>query len=87
MNLKIKVINFCCFHMGKVVIMCIRRPSQIDDMVYPGLKELELYVRTSTFKQPVERLCKYMNDVWELSLFQIRQRNSIERRKVALFSD
>ena len=73
MNLKIKGINFCCFHMGKVVITCIRRPSQIDDMVYPGLKELELYVRTSTFKHTVERLCKYMNDVWELSLSQIRQ--------------
>ena len=46
-NFKIKGINFCCFHTGKVIITGIRRPSQIDGVVYPTLVELELYVRTS----------------------------------------
>ena len=46
-NYKMKGINFCCFHTGKVVITGIRRPSQIHDVVYPALIELELYVRTS----------------------------------------
>ena len=46
-NFKMKEINFCCFHTGKVVITGIRRPSQIDGLVYPTLIELELYVRTS----------------------------------------
>ena len=46
-NFKIKGIDFCCFHTGKVVITGIRRRSQIDGVVYPALIELELYVRTS----------------------------------------
>ena len=46
-NFKMKGINFCCFHTGKVVITGIRGPSQIDGVVYPTLIELELYVRTS----------------------------------------
>ena len=44
-NFKMKEINFCCFHTGKVVITGIRRLSQIDDVVYPTLIELEHYVR------------------------------------------
>ena len=46
-NFKMKGINFCCFHTGKVVITGIRGPSQIDGVVYLTLIELELYVRTS----------------------------------------
>ena len=46
-NFKMKGINFCCFHTGKVVITGIRGSSQIDGVVYPTLIELELYVRTS----------------------------------------
>ena len=46
-NFKMNGINFCCFHTGEVVITGIRRPFQIDGVVYPTLIELELYVRTS----------------------------------------
>ena len=47
-NFKMEGINLCCFHTGKVVITGIRRPSQIDDVVYLALIDMELYVRTST---------------------------------------
>ena len=45
LNFKIKGVNFCCFHTGKVVITGIKNMTQIDDAVYPTLIELELYVR------------------------------------------
>ena len=62
-NFKMKGINFCCFHMGKVVITGIRRTSQIDGVVYLLLIELELYVRTSMEEHPVERGHENMNDI------------------------
>ena len=45
LNFKIEGVNFCCFHIGKVVITGIKTTAQIDDAVYPTLVELELYVR------------------------------------------
>ena len=45
LNFKLEGVNFCCFHTGKVVIMCIKSPAQIDDVIYPTLNELELYTR------------------------------------------
>ena len=45
LNFKIEGVNFCCFHIGKVVITGIKTTTQIDDAVYPTLIELELYVR------------------------------------------
>lgn len=44
-NFKKDGVNFCCFHSGKVVITGIKISSQIDDVVYPMLIELELYSR------------------------------------------
>lgn len=43
LNFKREGVNFCCFHTGKVVITGIKSLSQIDDIVYPVLIELELY--------------------------------------------
>ena len=45
LNFKCDGINFCCFHTGKVVMTGIRVKSQVDDVVYPTLIELELYTR------------------------------------------
>ena len=45
LNVKIKGVNFCCFHTGKVVITGIKSPAQMDDVIYPTLIELELYTR------------------------------------------
>ena len=45
LNFKMGGINFCCFHTGKVVITGIRTMAQIDDVIYPTLIELELYMR------------------------------------------
>lgn len=45
LNFKLEGVNFCCFHTGKVVITGIKNPTQIDDVIYPTLIELELYTR------------------------------------------
>ena len=45
LNVKIKGVNFCCFHTGKVIITGIKSPSQMDDVIYPTLIELELFTR------------------------------------------
>ena len=45
LNFKIERVNFCCFHTGKVVITGIKTTTQINDVVYPTLIKLELYVR------------------------------------------
>ena len=44
-NFKNDGVNFCCFHTGKVVLTGIKSLSQIDEVVYPTLIELELYTR------------------------------------------
>lgn len=44
-NFKKDGVNFCCFHSGIVVMTGIKVPSQIDDIIYPVLIELELYTR------------------------------------------
>ena len=41
LNFKIEEVNFCCFPTGKVIIMGIRRPTQINHVIYPTLVELE----------------------------------------------
>ena len=43
-NFKLEGINFCCFHTGKVVIMGIRHPTRLNDIIYSTLIELELYI-------------------------------------------
>ena len=48
LNFKMDGINFCCFHMGKVVITGEKCISHIDDVVLPTLIELELYTRKSS---------------------------------------
>jgi TATA-box binding protein (TBP) (component of TFIID and TFIIIB) len=45
LNFKREGVHFCCFHSGKVVITGVINLSQIDDVVYPVLIELELYTR------------------------------------------
>lgn len=45
LNFKREGVHFCCFHSGKVIITGIKDLSQIDDVVYPVLIELELYTR------------------------------------------
>ena len=45
LNFKMEGVNFCCFHTGKVVFTGTRHPTQIADVIYPMLIELELYIR------------------------------------------
>ena len=46
LNFKIKGVNFCCFHTGKVVITGIKTMTQMDDAVYPTLNWNFMYVRS-----------------------------------------
>jgi transcription initiation factor TFIID TATA-box-binding protein len=45
LNFKREGVHFCCFHSSKVEITGVKNLSQIDDVVYPVLIELELYTR------------------------------------------
>jgi TATA-box binding protein (TBP) (component of TFIID and TFIIIB) len=45
LNFKREGVHNCCFHSGKVVINGIKNLSQVDDVVYPVLIELQLYTR------------------------------------------
>ena len=39
-------VTFSCFHNGKIIITGIKKLSDIDDVIYPTLLELDLYTIT-----------------------------------------